>query len=96
MKHALLVAFASIALAAGAGARMQQPDRVVAITIDDLPVVRGSVISDWASVTDRLLTALRRNGGPAVAFVNESKLYNQQRARLNARGAARGVARGGA
>ena len=77
MKHALRVAFASIALAAGAGAgaRMQQPDRVVAITIDDLPVVAGSAISDWASVTDRLLGALRRYDAPAVGFVNESKLY---------------------
>ena len=78
MKHALLVAVASIAMAAGAGARMQQPDRVVAITIDDLPVVAGSVISDWTTVTDRLLATLRRNGAPAVGFVNEGKLYTDR------------------
>jgi peptidoglycan/xylan/chitin deacetylase (PgdA/CDA1 family) len=69
----LLVALAC--LATSASARSEQPDRVIAITIDDLPIVAGSVTSDWASVTDRLLTALRRNGAPAVGFVNESKLY---------------------
>jgi peptidoglycan/xylan/chitin deacetylase (PgdA/CDA1 family) len=68
----LLVAFASIVTS---GARPQQPDRVVAITIDDLPIVAGSVIGDWANVTDRLLAALRRQRATAVGFVNESKLY---------------------
>lgn len=53
----------------------QQPDRVVAITIDDLPVVAVSASSDWGGVTDRLLGALRRDQVPAVGFVNERKLY---------------------
>jgi peptidoglycan/xylan/chitin deacetylase (PgdA/CDA1 family) len=50
-------------------------DRVVAITIDDLPVVAVSSSSDWASVTARLLATLRRHHVPAVGFVNERKLY---------------------
>jgi peptidoglycan/xylan/chitin deacetylase (PgdA/CDA1 family) len=49
--------------------------RVVAITIDDLPVTQVSVSSEWASVTGRLLAALRRFGVGAVGFVNENKLY---------------------
>ncbi len=76
MKVALLVAL--ICIATTGGARWEQPDRVIAITIDDLPVVTGSVISDWATVTDRLLVALRRNGASAVGFVNESKLYTDR------------------
>lgn len=73
----LLVAFACIA--AGAGAPLQQPDRVIAITVDDLPIVAGSVASDWTSVTDRLLATLRRYEAPAVGFVNEGKLYTSGR-----------------
>ncbi|MGE5803933.1 MAG: polysaccharide deacetylase family protein, partial [Gemmatimonadota bacterium] len=55
------------------GASRQNPERVVAVTIDDLPVV--SVASDWSSVTERLLGALREHKVPAVGFVNEAKLY---------------------
>ena len=55
------------------GASPQRPARVVAVTIDDLPVV--SVSSDWSSVTQRLLGALREHDVPAVGFVTESKLY---------------------
>ena len=51
------------------------PARSVAITIDDLPVVAGSVSSDWTSVTDRLLATLRQHTVSAVGFVNERKLY---------------------
>ena len=52
----------------------QQPTRVVAVTIDDLPAVSVSASSDWAKVTERLLGALRRYQVPAVGFVNERKL----------------------
>jgi peptidoglycan/xylan/chitin deacetylase (PgdA/CDA1 family) len=55
------------------GASPQRPARVAAVTIDDLPVV--SVTSDWWSVTERLLGALREHHVPAVGFVNEAKLY---------------------
>lgn len=56
-------------------AQREPPDRVVAITIDDLPVGAASASSDWARVTDRLLATLRRHAVPAVGFVNETKLY---------------------
>lgn len=56
-------------------AQREPPDRVVAITIDDLPAVAVSASSNWASVTDRLLATLRRHAVPAVGFVNETKLY---------------------
>src|SRR2546421_10241669 len=62
-----------------ASARLPNPARSVAITIDDLPVVRVSVSSDWASVTDRLLTTLKQYDAPAIGFVNESKLYDNGR-----------------
>jgi peptidoglycan/xylan/chitin deacetylase (PgdA/CDA1 family) len=57
------------------GTRVQRAERVVAITIDDLPIVAGSVTSDWTDVTNRLLAALRRHSVSAVGFVNERKLY---------------------
>ena len=53
----------------------QQPDRVVAITIDDLPVTAVSSPDDWAAVTERLLATLREYRVSAVGFVNERKLY---------------------
>src|SRR5712672_2206772 len=57
------------------GASSQTPVRVVAVTIDDLPVVSVSASSDWSSVTQRLLGTLREYKVPAVGFVNEAKLY---------------------
>ena len=57
------------------GATPQAPPRVVAITIDDLPVVSVSSSTDWATVTTRLLATLREHRVPAVGFVNEGKLY---------------------
>jgi len=57
------------------GATSQTPTRVVAITIDDLPVVSVSSSTDWATVTTRLLATLREHHVPAVGFVNEGKLY---------------------
>ena len=50
----------------------------VAFTIDDLPVVTYG-IDDTAyqrNLTTRLVTALQRNGIPAIGFVNERKLHN--------------------
>jgi peptidoglycan/xylan/chitin deacetylase (PgdA/CDA1 family) len=54
-----------------------QPDRQVAITIDDLPAGNAAFM-DAASITDmtsRLLATLREQNIPAVGFVNEKKLY---------------------
>lgn len=53
----------------------QQPNRTVAITIDDLPAVAVSASGDWTQVTERLLATLRQYQVPAVGFVNERKLY---------------------
>lgn len=54
-----------------------QPDRQVAITIDDLPA--GSAESMTAAalteMTSKLLATLRQQNVPAVGFVNEGKLY---------------------
>lgn len=64
-----------LALAFFLAAGGQDSGRAVAVTIDDLPVTAVSVSSDWTSVTNRLLAALRDHEAPAVAFVNEAKLY---------------------
>ena len=53
----------------------QQPNRTVAITIDDLPAVAVSASGDWTQVTERLLATLRQYQVPALGFVNERKLY---------------------
>jgi len=54
-----------------------QPDRQVAITIDDLPAGNASNMSaaEISDLTSRLLAALREQKIPAVGFVNEKKLY---------------------
>ena len=56
-------------------ARLPDERRTVAVTIDDLPVTAVSASSDWGSVTNRLLAALRKHDAPAIGFVNETKLY---------------------
>jgi peptidoglycan/xylan/chitin deacetylase (PgdA/CDA1 family) len=54
-----------------------QPDRQVAITIDDLPAADAANMSAPAitDLTSRLLAILRDRKIPAVGFVNERKLY---------------------
>jgi peptidoglycan/xylan/chitin deacetylase (PgdA/CDA1 family) len=54
-----------------------QPDRQIAITIDDLPAGNASNMSaaEITDMTSRLLAALREQKVPAVGFVNEKKLY---------------------
>jgi peptidoglycan-N-acetylglucosamine deacetylase len=54
-----------------------QPDRQVAITIDDLPAGNAQFM-DAATITEltsRLVATLRDEKIPAVGFVNERKLY---------------------
>jgi peptidoglycan/xylan/chitin deacetylase (PgdA/CDA1 family) len=67
-----LVSFVILLVAA---LRPQPPARVVAITIDDLPVSGASPSADWGALTHQLLATLRRHGVTAVGFVNETKLY---------------------
>ena len=51
--------------------------KMVAITIDDLPFVRMNLFSDKELIqkTDNLLTALEKQNAPATGFVNLSKVY---------------------
>jgi peptidoglycan/xylan/chitin deacetylase (PgdA/CDA1 family) len=55
----------------------KQPDRQVAITIDDLPAGMSDRLSAAAitEMTAKLLGTLRDQKIPAVGFVNEKKLY---------------------
>src|SRR4029077_21248345 len=53
-----------------------QPDRQVAITIDDLPASTGSMsAAEIAEMTSHLLSALKQQKVAAVGFVNEVRLY---------------------
>jgi len=67
----LLLGFA---LLVGAATSVGQRERVVAITIDDLPAVSADT-ADWPAVTERILKTLDAYRAPAVGFVNERKLY---------------------
>lgn len=62
------------ALAAQASA--QAARREVAVTFDDLPAPYGE-LEDLRRITSRLLESVKRNGVPAVGFVNERKLYRR-------------------
>jgi peptidoglycan-N-acetylglucosamine deacetylase len=66
-----------IALRSTASPPAAQPDRQIAITIDDLPASAAQSMSG-AAITDmtwRLLATLKQQQVPAVGFVNERKLY---------------------
>jgi peptidoglycan/xylan/chitin deacetylase (PgdA/CDA1 family) len=62
------------ALLVGAATSVPQRERVVAITIDDLPAVSADT-ADWPAVTEQILKTLDAYHAPAVGFVNERKLY---------------------
>lgn len=51
--------------------------KMIAITIDDLPFVRPGLFSEKEVVqkTDKLLTALEKQHAPATGFVNLAKVY---------------------
>jgi len=76
----MLRVVAALALLAGASgqaldtADQAQPDRRVAITIDDLPAVRPQDQANTLALTRALTSALRAYGVPATGFVNERKL----------------------
>jgi peptidoglycan/xylan/chitin deacetylase (PgdA/CDA1 family) len=64
---------------AGASARQAgaaAPRREVAVTFDDLPAPQGE-LEDMRGITARLLESVKRNGVPAIGFVNEGKLYRR-------------------
>lgn len=53
-----------------------QPKKTMALTFDDLPKAHGSDdIEGLRKTTDSILRVLKAHHAPAVAFVNEDKLY---------------------
>ena len=72
--YALLLWWALACTVAASAAA--QPDRQVAITIDDLPASGGAMpATEITKMTSSLLAALQQQKVPAVGFVNEVKLY---------------------
>ena len=54
----------------------QVPDRMIAVTIDDLPVVSTRRdLKNRLEITRKLLEHITKAKVPAIGFVNESKLY---------------------
>lgn len=55
----------------------QKPQRFIAVTIDDLPVVstRGD-LKNRQEITRKLLAHIKKAKVPAIGFVNENKLYS--------------------
>jgi peptidoglycan/xylan/chitin deacetylase (PgdA/CDA1 family) len=69
-------ALPAVLLAAGLAHAQAGVPREIAVTIDDLPLNGPDVpLPALQAMTDKLLRSLEREGIPAVAFVNESKLY---------------------
>jgi peptidoglycan-N-acetylglucosamine deacetylase len=62
---------------ASAAAPDAQPNRAIAITIDDLPAgaAQNMTAAAITEMTQRLLATLKQQQVPAVGFVNERKLY---------------------
>jgi peptidoglycan/xylan/chitin deacetylase (PgdA/CDA1 family) len=75
----LFTALCAVTLVPGisASGADSQPQRAIAITIDDLPAGAAQFMTaaEITSMTTKLLTALKENKVPAVGFVNERKLY---------------------
>ncbi|HJZ64657.1 MAG TPA: polysaccharide deacetylase family protein, partial [Candidatus Acidoferrum sp.] len=72
------LAFLLIALASAQFAFAQtQPQRRVAITVDDLPASAAQSMSaqEITDMTTRIVGTLKQQQIPAVGFVNENKLY---------------------
>lgn len=71
----LLLAALTLAVATAAGAA----DRRLAVTFDDLPATPAGVVStsvaELEQTTKKLLAAINAHAIPAVAFVNEGKLF---------------------
>lgn len=58
----------------------QTPERTIAVTIDDLPVVSTRRdIGNRRKITRNLLGHIKRARVPAIGFVNENKLYDGAR-----------------
>lgn len=79
MKKVILLVIWFFVLAGSLQGRPSQTKRMVAVTIDDLPV--NSKLYPQAEaqkeITQRLLKGLTENAIPAIGFVNEKKLYKK-------------------
>src|SRR6202022_4955133 len=66
-----------LALVTGPRIQAQNPQREIAITIDDLPAADAAHMAgtDITAMTAKLLGTLREQKIPAVGFVNERKLF---------------------
>lgn len=54
-----------------------KPSRLIAVTIDDLPVVSPRRdLKSRREITRKLLAHIKKAKAPAIGFVNENKLYN--------------------
>ncbi|MEO7539181.1 MAG: polysaccharide deacetylase family protein [Pyrinomonadaceae bacterium] len=61
-------------------AMAQQAGRMIAITIDDLPVVSTRTdLKTRQEITKKLLGHIKKAKVPAIGFVNENKLYNRDK-----------------
>ena len=74
---AWLVGALFLATSLAASGADKQPERAIAITIDDLPAGAAQFMSasEITEMTTKLLAALKEAKVPAVGFVNERKLY---------------------
>jgi len=70
----------SVLLFAAVAATMGQNKRMIAITIDDLPVVSTRTdINNRRDITRKLLAQIKRANVPIIGFVNENKLYSNDK-----------------
>lgn len=76
MKLAIII-FTLIFTFAAVSVRAQKPERFVAVTIDDLPVVSTRKdLKTRQEITRKLLAHITKAKVPAIGFVNENKLYS--------------------
>ena len=79
MKFAVLL-FTLIFIFAGFSVHAQKPQRLIAVTIDDLPVVSTRRdLKNRQEITRKLLGHIRSAKVPAIGFVNENKLYDGEK-----------------
>ena len=75
MKLAILL-FILVFVGAAISVRAQKPQRQIAVTIDDLPVVSTRKdLKNRQEITRKLLRHITKAKVPAIGFVNEGKLY---------------------
>jgi peptidoglycan/xylan/chitin deacetylase (PgdA/CDA1 family) len=79
-KNILLTIFAALATFPTSSYAQGTKGKQVAITFDDLPVNSTLQTDDgWAEITRKLLKTMSRNKIPVVGFVNENKLYSNNK-----------------